>query len=216
MFDEKRMLDTIHKQRREVINNNSQFLNDKLYLEFGTCHGGSMLEYYSLYKENNIQNNTFYGFDSFKGLPVENNDPLTVWKEGEFSTGGHINPGLLNKSDMIIMDGWFCDTLNDNTAKMFYDKKAGLIHIDCDIYTSTIEVLEFIVKYNLLTIGTIIVYDDWGAWRQAGLTEDRQYDIAEGRAHREICEKYNLNFELVNKVVPVDEFYEIATFIYRG
>ena len=159
MFDEKRMLDTIHKQRREVINNNSQFLNDKLYLEFGTCHGGSMLEYYSLYKENNIQNNTFYGFDSFKGLPVENNDPLTVWKEGEFSTGGHINPGLLNKSDMIIMDGWFCDTLNDNTAKMFYDKKAGLIHIDCDIYSSTKTVLDLLS--TRIKKGTVIIFDEY-------------------------------------------------------
>jgi len=207
----------IHKQRYDVVQHNVDFLNNKLYLEFGTHHGASMLEYYSLYKEFDIKS-FFYGFDSFQGLPPEPTDTLShkVWEPGDFSTNSNINPELLNKPGLKIVDGWFCDTLTDDIAKEFGDSKIGLLHIDCDIYTSTMQVLEFIVKNKLLVDGSIVVYDDWGGWRQAGLTEDQQYDIGEGRAHREICEKYNLNFELINKVVPATDFYEIATFIYRA
>lgn len=211
------LLSIIHNQRRNVVQHNVEFLKNKLYLEFGTCHGASMLEYYGLYKEFGIPS-TFYGFDSFQGLPPEPTDTLShsVWGPGDFSTNGNINPELLNKPDLKIVDGWFCDTLTDGIAEEFGDKKVGLLHIDCDIYTSTIEALEFIVKHKLLVDGTIVVYDDWGGWRQVGLSEEQQYDIGEGRAHREICEKYNLNFELIDKAIPSSEFYEIATFIYRA
>lgn len=206
----------IQDQRRNTVLNNIEFLKNKLFLEFGTCNGTSLLEYYNLYKEFSI-NSTFYGFDSFVGLPYEPTDILShsIWNTGDFSVNGIINPELLNKPEIKIVDGWFCDTLTDDIAKEFGKAKVGLLHVDCDIYTSTIEVLEFIVKNKLLVNGTIVVYDDWGGWRQADLLEDQQYTIGEGRAHREICEKYNLNFELVNKTIVNESCYEIATFIYR-
>ena len=101
------------------------------------------------------------------------------------------------------------------TYKRGFDgKKVGLVHIDCDTYTSTLQVLEFLVSHNLLVDGTILVYDDWGAWKQACLTKENEYDIAEGRAHKEIAEKYNLNFEFVGTECIDPEYYYVTTFRY--
>ena len=200
--------------RKNQVKENKEFLSNKLFLEFGVFKGNSILEYYSAYQENKIEH-FFFGFDAFKGLPEENLDPYTPWKTGDFNLDGVINPKLLNKEGLEIVPGWFSDTLNCKTLEKFGEKKAGLIHIDCDIYTSTLQVLEFIVENELLVDGTLIVYDDWGAWKQAQLKENQEYDVAEGRAHKEICEKYGLDFEFVNTECIDPEYYYVTTFRYK-
>ena len=37
--------------------------------------------------------------------------------------------------------------------------KAGIVHIDVDVYSSTLEVLEFIKP--LMVLGTVLLFDDW-------------------------------------------------------
>ena len=37
--------------------------------------------------------------------------------------------------------------------------KVGLVHIDVDLYSSTVEVLEFVKP--LLVKGSVLVFDDW-------------------------------------------------------
>ena len=37
--------------------------------------------------------------------------------------------------------------------------KVGMVHIDVDLYSSTMEVLEFIKP--LLVVGTVLIFDDW-------------------------------------------------------
>ena len=37
--------------------------------------------------------------------------------------------------------------------------KAAVIYIDCDLYDSTVPVLEWVVDF--LQVGTVIVFDDW-------------------------------------------------------
>jgi len=199
--------------RKRQVEENKDFLSNKLFLEFGVFQGNSILEYYSAYRESGITP-SFFGFDAFKGLPEEKLDQHSPWKAGDFNLNGHINPELLNKEGMEIIPGWFNETLNADTKKKFKRKKAGLVHVDCDIYTSTLEVLEFLVTNNLLVDGTLIVYDDWGAWKQARLTEDKAYDVAEGRAHKEIAEKYGLKFELVDTQCFDPEYYFVTTFKY--
>ena len=200
--------------RKRQVKENKDFLKNKLFLEFGVFRGNSILEYYSAYLENDI-NPIFFGFDAFEGLPEEKFDQYTPWKTGDFNLDGNINPELLNKNGMEIVKGWFNETLNEKTLTKFGKKKAGLVHIDCDIYTSTLEVLEFLVVNDLLVDGTIIVYDDWGAWKQARLTENNEYDLAEGRAHKEISDKYGLNFEFIQTEIIDPEYYFVTSFKYK-
>ena len=201
--------------RSELVSDNVDFLNDKLFLEFGVMDGNSILDFYNSYDSSNI-NGHFFGFDSFLGLPEEKHDKHSPWRTGQFTTDGKINPSLLHNSDINVIDGWFSDTLNESLLSRFENKKIGIAHIDCDIYTSTVEVLEFIIESDLLCDGSILLYDDWGAYRSSGLSEDYEYKVAEARAHKEMVEKYNLNFELVHKEVIDPSFYIMTVFKFRG
>jgi len=195
--------------RRNLVSKYTDFLDDKLFLEFGVMGGNSLLDFKDSYDEFDISGD-FFGFDSFLGLPEEKLDKHSPWKTGQFTTDGEISSALLSNPDINIIDGWFSDTLNDSLIPKFNGKKIGIAHIDCDIYTSTVEVLDFIIENDLLCDGSILLYDDWGAYRQGGLSEDYEYSVAEARAHKEMVEKYNLNFELVGKEV-IDPAYYIMT-----
>jgi O-methyltransferase len=190
--------------------NNKDFLQNKLFLEFGVHKGESLLEFYKLYKNYDINRN-FFGFDSFVGLPEEKNDLNSPWKTGKFSCNGNINPDLLNKIDINIIDGWFNQTLNDSLVAKFNHKKIGILHMDCDIYTSTVDVWEFVLKHDLLCDGSIIIYDDWGSYL---MNNKREYENGQSKAHRDIQQKYNLNIQLINKIALDPSFYIISTFRY--
>ena len=201
--------------RRKLVFDYTDFLNDKLFLEFGVMEGNSLLDFYDSYEESNT-NGCFFGCDSFLGLPEEMDDEHSPWRTGQFTTDGKIYPALSSNSDINIVDGWFSDTLNELLLPRFENKKIGIAHIDCDIYTSTVEVLEFLVKNDLFCDGSILLYDDWGAYRSSGLSEDYEYKVGEARAHKEMIEKYDLNFELVHKEVIDPSFYIMTVFRFRG
>lgn len=199
--------------KKFIVENNKDFLKGKSLLEFGVYVGNSLSTFSQFYDEFELEK-IFFGFDSFKGLPKEtldNNNPH-YWTEGLFSgevTADHIRNTL---PFVNIKEGWFEDTLNDETLAEVKNHQVGLYHIDCDIYTSTIQVLEWVVKNDLLIDGALIVYDDWGGHYDKGVGE---YYCGEGKAHREICEKYNLNFEFVSCDELIPEYYEICTFRYN-
>lgn len=202
------------KIREEVVSKNKDFLQDKMFLEFGVHSGTSLLEFYSFYDKYKLKKN-FFGFDSFVGLPEEKYDLNSPWKTGKFSCNGKINPELLNKEDITIVDGWFSDTLHDNDylIEKLAGKKTGILHIDCDIYSSTIEVYEFMLQNNLLCEGSIIIYDDWGSYLMKNLNK---FENGESKAHLDIQKKYNINFELVSEIVLDPTFYVIAIYKYLG
>lgn len=201
---------TKSKLREDIVLNNKDFLQNKLFLEFGVHKGESLLEFYKLYKNYGV-NRDFFGFDSFVGLPEEKNDLNSPWKTGKFSCNGNINPDLLNKSDVNIIDGWFNQTLNDSLLEKFNNKKIGILHMDCDIYTSTIEVWEFVLKHDLLCDGSIIIYDDWGSYL---MNNKNEYENGQSKAHRDIQEKYNIKTRLIDKITLDSSFYIISTFRY--
>lgn len=205
-------------QRKYVVETYKDFLKDKLFLEFGVFVGTSMLEYYNLYRDHLGSEHTpqFYGFDSFEGLPGEKSDDKSPWYAGQFNLNKNINPELLNKPGMKIVDGWFENTLNRALADELKGRQVGLLHVDCDIYTSTMQVYEFLIANNLLVKGTVVVYDDWGVYRELKLSEDEQFLHGEGKAHKEISEKYALDFELVRKDIISPADYEVATFVLKN
>ena len=204
---------SIDNNKRFIVENNKDFLKGKSILEFGVYMGNSLSTFSNLYDEFGLEK-VFFGFDAFKGLPKETLDENNphYWGEGVFMNG---SVEMLNNilPFVIIKDGWFEDTLNGETLKEVKQNKIGLIHMDCDIYTSTIQVLEWIVKNELLIDGCLIVYDDWGGHYDKGVGE---YECGEGKAHKEICEKYNLNFDFVSCDVMTPGYHEICTFRYNA
>jgi len=170
-----------------------------------------MLNWYELYKSHKLTLN-FFGFDSFVGLPVEEEDANSIWQTGQFSVEGQINPELLNKEGLKIIPGWFDSTLSKSTALSFGNTQAGLVHMDCDTYSSTITCWEWLIEHDLIAKGALVVYDDWGAYLQAGCDE---YCVGEAKAHKDIESKYNLKFTDLGKYVIDPTFYEVKIFRYE-
>lgn len=115
-----------------------------LVLEFGVFSGRSI---------NRIAENIstpVYGFDSFEGLPE-------AWRPG-FDKGAFAREGLpqvLPNVELVV--GWF-----DRTLPAFLDAHQGpasLIHVDCDLYSSTQTV--FTQLRDRIVPGTIILFDEY-------------------------------------------------------
>ncbi|MEM1136251.1 MAG: TylF/MycF/NovP-related O-methyltransferase, partial [Bacteroidota bacterium] len=150
------------------------------YLEFGVCHGSSLLCMHQVLKESEIDNVRLFGFDSFEGLPeVAATDG--VWNPGDFYAGFEKVKNYLTKKGIdwnrvTLTKGWFKDTLNLDFIRKYKIKKASIIMIDCDIYQSTKEALNFCK--NLIKDKTIIFFDDWNSSGLAtkNLGEKRAFD----------------------------------------
>jgi hypothetical protein len=205
------MSEIISQLREDIVSNNVNFLKDKSFFEFGVYEGKSLLMFYDLYKKYlSIENSSFYGFDSFQGLPEEikdKNNP-SYCSKGEYSVAGNISEGL-NQEKIKIVKGFFSESLTEDFAASL-NQKIGLLHIDCDIYTSTYQALDFCFKNNLIVPGTIIMYDDWGGYHEKQVNE---FECGEGLAHKEIMQKYNKKCIFKPRTVITENYHEIATFI---
>lgn len=124
---------------------------DGLCLEFGVEKGASAN--FIARRLNGRTDATLHAFDSFEGLPE-------AWQgtheaRGSFGLGGAI-PKLL--SNIMVHKGWFADTLPEFCERS-QNSRISLLHIDCDLYSSTATVLSH--AGNLLQAGAIIVFDEY-------------------------------------------------------
>ena len=82
---------------------------------------------------------TIVGFDSFERLPE---DWIPQRRKGSFSQGGEVPKELLGGENVSIVKRLSSDTVpNFFDANKFAEVELLLLHIDCDLYRSTKEVL---------------------------------------------------------------------------
>jgi len=119
------------------------------YLEFGVYQGESLAYIAS---HNRCADARFWGFDSFEGLPTQWNARNP---QGTFDVGGCMPQ--IDDARVRFVKGWF-----DNTVPEFlrtYEAQGQLwIHIDADLYGSTLQVLTFLNKY--IRPGTVVMFDE--------------------------------------------------------
>jgi predicted O-methyltransferase YrrM len=101
------------------------------------------------------------GFDSGEGLPED-------WRPG-FPKGSFAH-GIPNIPNAPIVVGWFADTL---PTFDFTNHHIGLVHIDCDLYSSTRTALNHIGPH--LKPGVYIVFDEWHGYPEAEQSEQRAW-----------------------------------------
>lgn len=121
-----------------------------------------------------------HGFDSFEGLPEAWNADEPA---GAYSTAGRLPEHLA--SNVRLHKGWFQDTL-----PRFFATAAGpirLLHIDCDLYSSTRTVLE--TADSRLLPGSIVLFDDF-----LGYPGYEQHEL---RAFEEFVQERNVGWEVV-------------------
>jgi tetratricopeptide (TPR) repeat protein len=123
-----------------------------LVLEFGVRFGRSIRQISTLVDQD------VHGFDSFEGLPEAWNDE----PDGAYTTGGMIPDVPIN---VTLHKGWFDETLPSFVES--HPEPVRLVNIDCDIYSSTITVLELLAKK--IVHGTVIIFDEYiggETWRE--------------------------------------------------
>lgn len=109
----------------------------------------------------------FYAFDSFEGLPSTSPiDYFPQWKAGALATSEERFLDLVRRQGKLAdkvrtVKGFYKDTLTPRFRDSFVaeGRKIAIAFVDCDLYESTVQVLDFIDP--LLQKGSVIYFDDY-------------------------------------------------------
>lgn len=146
------------------------------YLEFGVFKGDSIKWWV-----NNVKNtdSIFVGFDTFTGLPED----FGAIKKGGYSAENNLPQ--LNDPRCKFVQGLYQETLF-NFLQSYKSKNRKVIHIDCDLYSSTLCVLSQLAPY--LKFGDIIIFDEFitptqefKAWIDVSESFYLKYKVIAGR-----------------------------------
>jgi len=145
-----------------------------LVAEFGVGSGRST----RMTQEILPRNIEIHGFDTFTGLPQAwGNEPA-----GTYSTGGVV-PNMEGK--VCFHKGLFRDTIKPFLDAAGEDAFLAFANVDCDLYSSTLDILE--AMHGRVLPGTILIFDEYichPTWRQD-----------EFGAWQECCKRFGWKYE---------------------
>ena len=138
------------------------------YFEFGLWRGKTFIYAHRMKHRYNQDDMLLWGFDSFSGLPQIDDGKNNVWSEGQFACSEIEFREILRKNNIKneeyrLISGYYKDSLNETLHKQLSGRKAAIVYIDCDLYDSTIQALNFIHRY--LVDGSIICLDDYYTYK---------------------------------------------------
>lgn len=146
------------------------------YLEFGVFTGSSFS--HSLrcthklsYLNSAILDTRFFGFDSFTGFgEITEDDKHPFYTDENFETDiERVNKRVkkvAKKLHFQLVPGYFSDSLKEGPVK-FGIKKAKIIFIDSDTYSSSKEAFDFCL--DIVQEGSFIILDDYYSYKGSKL-----------------------------------------------
>ena len=145
-----------------------------LVVEFGVANGASLRHLAGLTPRR------VHGFDSFGGLPED-------WSGTREKTGAFTQRGKLPKvpANVTLHPGWFNETLPGFIAAN--PGPAAFIHVDCDIYSSTVTIFEALRER--IGRGTVILFDEYfnyPGWRAHEYKAFQEFIASTGLAYEYI------------------------------
>jgi predicted O-methyltransferase YrrM len=149
---------------------------DGLILEFGVASG------YSLRRIAAATERQVYGFDSFKGLP---DDAADGWSPGTFACA----VPTFEQPNVSLVIGWAQDTLEDFLKE--HSEPVAFVHIDTDIYSAAVYILNTLYDHGRLVSGSVILFDE--------LLNYGSYEHHEYKAFIEFVEKTGIEVEFVGR-----------------
>jgi len=139
------------------------------YYEFGLFRGYTFLKAYEHSKSLGLDSFNFHGFDSFEGLPPAEGIDVSDGRffEGQFSCSKesveqNLASNGMDMSRVNLIKGFYHDSLTDDLKTEHSFQPASVVLLDCDLYSSTIEALEWMDIY--LQNGTVLLFDDWTSY----------------------------------------------------
>ncbi len=147
------------------------------YLEFGVSTGHSFKWWVKRIKDPGAR---FFGFDTFTGLPED----WGPYKKGDMSSGNAF-PDVNKDPRASFIQGLFQQTLPGFLNKTDL-KNRMVVHIDADLYSSTLFVLTSI--HPFLKSGDIILFDEFNV------------PVHEFKAWSDYVESYYVKYEVLGAV----------------
>lgn len=197
---QKEVLPALEKSLNRIFENGAIENGD--YCEFGIFKGYAFWYAQNTAAKMGMKNMRFFGFDSFQGLPEI--DTIDQTNNGVFYKGQYaqslenvkkdLNKKRVDWNKTFLIKGFFDKTLNDDLKEKYSLKKISLALIDCDLYTSTADVLNFIG--DLIFDETILMFDDWNCF-------DKDNNRGQRRALKEFLEK--------NPIFTLEELFSYGT-----
>lgn len=191
-------------------------------LQFGVYTGGGLREWL-LSADRHITGVSSFdggmaiGFDSFEGMPSDAQQHLDrahqhdrAWQPGGLNAAEHLGfhgwPALRENitanigfpSRTRLVRGFFNESLSPARARLLgLTAPAWLVDIDADLYSSTVDALEFLVAARLLALGTFLYYDDisWETWN--AVSANREAALEELLAHQQVSRRHGLRWRLL-------------------
>jgi hypothetical protein len=133
------------------------------YAEFGVFHGRTFIEAVRAAERCELNEMRFWAFDSFEGLPeVKGVDEGGEFETGQFAFGRdefikNLARYRVDLDKVEIVEGFYEKTLVAESPVP--PRSIAVAWIDCDLYESTVPVLEFLTER--LVDGAILIFDDW-------------------------------------------------------
>jgi len=143
-----------------------------------------------------IDRRSLFLFDSFEGLPKTTNAidaasphvKTDVWGPGVATglTADELHEAcasILQPDRVHVVPGWFDQTLPSFPT----DLRFAVVSIDCDLYESTVSVLEYLLGKRTYSDGCAVFFDDWYCNRGSP-------EFGEQQAWAEFTAKYHIKF----------------------
>ncbi|NQT94516.1 MAG: class I SAM-dependent methyltransferase, partial [Lentisphaerae bacterium] len=142
------------------------------YAEFGVWKGRTFLHAYRFLADKNPAM-LFYALDSWEGLPEPAGKDAEDGYCGGFVKGQYkgnlaefwqmVDSNKLDRDRIRTVQGWFDETLKPGNPDSSALEKVAVAWVDCDLYESTVPVLEFLT--HRLDTGAVVVFDCWRCFR---------------------------------------------------
>lgn len=138
------------------------------YFEFGLWRGKTFTYAHRLARRYHCNGMKLWGFDSFSGLPQIDDARDSVWSTGQFACSEGEFRQILRRAgvaekDYELVPGYYEQSLNDALHVRLAGSHAAIAYIDCDLYVSTLQALNFLKRY--LVNGSIVCFDDFYCYK---------------------------------------------------